>query len=102
MSKRRVCKRRSSLQVGRATLSAPCSLDQQHVVHRDIKPSNIVLGTDGLKRLIDFGLAKRMDAERDHSLTRYATWSGLIVASLLFLGFVTYFVSGGLWRQKGS
>jgi serine/threonine protein kinase len=40
------------------------ALDYSHkqgVVHRDLKPSNIMLGTDDSPRIMDFGLAKRVN-----------------------------------------
>ncbi|TDC35553.1 serine/threonine protein kinase [Kribbella albertanoniae] len=42
-----------------------------HVIHRDLKPSNVLLATDG-PRIIDFGVARAMDA------TAQTTRAGLI------------------------
>ncbi|MBC8026451.1 MAG: serine/threonine protein kinase, partial [Steroidobacteraceae bacterium] len=47
------------LQVADAVASAHARL----VVHRDLKPANIIVGNDGHVRLLDFGIAKLLDAQ---------------------------------------
>jgi serine/threonine protein kinase len=37
------------------------------IVHRDVSPQNVILGTDGIARIVDFGIAK---AEGKLSMTR--------------------------------
>ena len=37
------------------------------IVHRDIKPGNLVIGDDGMIKVLDFGLARLEEGERDKS-----------------------------------
>jgi hypothetical protein len=37
-------------------------LHDQRLLHRDVKPQNALLGSDGVVKLVDFGLARRIDS----------------------------------------
>jgi serine/threonine protein kinase len=46
---------------------------QQGFLHRDIKPSNILFNAAGEPKLVDFGLARRVDAEAEFSSVIWGT-----------------------------
>ncbi|MFI0905691.1 serine/threonine-protein kinase [Streptomyces sioyaensis] len=60
-----------------------CALRDIHgggLVHRDLKPSNVLLTIDG-PRVIDFGIARALDAVGDRTQTR----TGMVVGSPAFM-----------------
>jgi serine/threonine-protein kinase len=59
---------RQSVRVVQMIAEAVDFAHQNGVLHRDIKPSNILVDSNGIARLTDFGLAKHTDA--GESLTR--------------------------------
>ncbi|HLL65221.1 MAG TPA: serine/threonine-protein kinase [Micromonosporaceae bacterium] len=62
-----------SLAVGVATCLA--GIHQVGLVHRDVKPGNVLMALAGV-RIIDFGIARAMDATTQHTRT------GMVMASL--------------------
>ncbi len=63
------------LQVARAVDYAHRNL----VVHRDLKPSNILVDADGHAKLLDFGIAKLLDAEATPGATPVTRTHGLLM-----------------------
>jgi eukaryotic-like serine/threonine-protein kinase len=52
---------RERLALFRQVCSAVSDAHRKLVVHRDIKPGNILVGPDGVPRLLDFGIAKILE-----------------------------------------
>lgn len=64
---------RQRLQVVRDVCVAVRAAHERLVVHGDIKPSNILVDRDGRVRLLDFGVARRLDAVAPRHTTRLRT-----------------------------
>jgi serine/threonine protein kinase len=61
------------LDIGIKVASALNTALKHGLLHRDIKPGNILFNADGEPKLVDFGLARRTDAEDDGDGTVWGT-----------------------------
>lgn len=61
-------------------LSALASAHRAGLVHRDVKPENVLISDDGRVKVADFGLAKAVSAETQHTAT-----NGVLIGTVSYL-----------------
>lgn len=61
------------LDVGIKVSSALSTALRHGLLHLDIKPGNILFNSDGEPKVVDFGLARKTDAEKDHYAPVFGT-----------------------------
>ncbi len=80
-----------ALQIGLQLACALESAHQQRIIHRDLKPSNIKITPEGQVKILDFGLAKRFQADlADEESDYFRTNSFSLTESGMLIGTPAY------------
>jgi len=76
-----------ALQVATKVASALCAAHEAGIVHRDIKPENIILRTDRIVKVVDFGLVKLTEKKgvTSESPTLLETSEGMVMGTAHYM-----------------
>lgn len=69
-----------ALAVLEPVLAALAAAHEAGMIHRDMKPENVLLGDDGRTKVADFGLARAVNAETQHTAT-----AGMLMGTVSYL-----------------
>jgi serine/threonine protein kinase len=73
---------RKAIEYGVQILKGLSAAHQKHLVHRDLKPENVFLTKDGHIKILDFGIAKSLEAPVDETKTQLLeTQTALVVGT---------------------
>ena len=82
--------------------SALAAAHELHIVHRDVKPENIMLRRDGYVKVLDFGLAKLIEAHPSSSFPPPSGTVSLLTESGTPVGTVQYMSPEQARGQRGG